>query len=60
MLMQLLDRLFGIKIDIISPEEAARIMLEREVTFKWQPQIVEIRATTPQPAAAISAVESGT
>ena len=43
MLVEILKQVFGIKIDIISPEEAAIIMLEKEVTFKWQPQIVEIR-----------------
>ena len=60
MLMQLLDRIFGIKIDVISPEEAARIMLEREVTFKWQPQIVEIKPNAPQPAPVVSAMPTGT
>ena len=53
--MQLLDRIFGIKIDVISPEEAARIMLEREVTFKWQPQIVEIATQKPVAIPAIPA-----
>lgn len=35
-----LNRL-GFKWDLLDPEEAAKILLEREVTFVWRPQIVE-------------------
>jgi hypothetical protein len=55
MIMRLIDRIFGIKIDTITPEEAARIMLEKEVTFKWQPQIVEMKPDAPTPTSVVTA-----
>ncbi len=61
MLTVILERVFGVRIDIISPEEAARIMLEKEVTFKWQPQIVELTPAKGRSApGALSAMEPGT
>jgi hypothetical protein len=45
--LELLGRLIGIQTDVLTPEEAARLLLEREVTFKWQPQIVEVVPDTP-------------
>ena len=44
MIKKILRVVFGVKVDTISPEEAARIMMAKEVVFKWQPQIVEMKA----------------
>lgn len=32
----------GFEFDTLTPEEAARHIMSREVTFRWQPQIVEL------------------
>ncbi len=31
----------GVVVDSLSKEEAAVVLLEREVSFRWRPQIVE-------------------
>jgi hypothetical protein len=31
----------GVRVDLLTREEAALLMLEQEVTFKWRPVIIE-------------------
>jgi hypothetical protein len=42
MLKPIFEKMFGwIVIESIEREEAARMIMEREVTFKWSPQIID-------------------
>lgn len=38
--------IFGIQIELIPREQAARELMEREITIKWQPLIVEEKIET--------------
>lgn len=52
--MSFLLRLFGIRSDLITREEAALVFMEREVTFQYRPVVVELtveRTCEPEPSA---------